>query len=312
MADEVTSSPVPEQTSQNAGIMDTNFGRPSLDQIAEKLNSGDLTPEPKQDFSQGGTPPVEEKPEHEPPPESKNSVDDFMERERELFREKQQLKLEREALEASKQEKKDYLNASDEDLDAMIDKIISGGSEEDPEAETEKKNLSPDEMREQIKKELMDDLKAEKEQEAEVKFIDDYKKSIIEEVADKEEFAMTSAFGQSDMVYDVIEQDFIKKSELYGEAYARENMLSIKDSAQLVEKHLATEMQNALKLDTSGHLKNVLLGFLGENPNQNQSSQDQLSQTTTITPDITQTTNTPINEALLTEEQRMARALAKL
>ncbi len=300
----VQAAPAP---AQEPSLMDANFGRPSLDQIAANLDA--QPSDPKQDFGQTGNQPepAPENPEHEPAPESKNSVDDFMDRERKMFADRQALKVEREQFEADKQKPRDYLNSSDEDLDAMIDKIISGG--EGDSGDEEPKQLTQQEMRDQIKAELMDDLKAQDAVKEEENFITDYKASIVTEIEGKEDFALTSSFGQSDMVYEVIESDYKQKAELYGDAYAKDNMLTIADSAKLVEKHLASQMQTALQSDKNGHLRNALLGFLGNN--QDQSSQDQLSQTT-ITPEITQTSNTPIDKTALTEEQRFAMALAKM
>lgn len=300
----VQAAPAPAPA-QEGGLMDANFGRPSLDQIAENLNN--QQPAPKQDFGQGQPEPAPENPEHEPAPESKNSVDDFMERERKMFADRQALKVEKDQFEAEKNKTRDYLNASDEDLDAMIDKIVSGG---DDSGDEETKQLTQQEMRDQIKAELMEDFKSQDAAKEDEKFITDYKADIVTEISDKQEFALTSSFGQSDMVYEVIENDYKQKADLYGEAYAKDNMLTIADSAKLVEKHLASEMKSALQSDKNGFLKDLILGFLGDDT-QDQSSQDQLSHTT-ITPEITQTSNTPINRANLTEEQRMALAIAKL
>ncbi|MCK5346932.1 MAG: hypothetical protein KAR20_26165, partial [Candidatus Heimdallarchaeota archaeon] len=153
------SAPVPAAPAQapEGGIMDANYGRPSLDQIAENLNNQHA--QPKQDFGQKPPEPAPapEDPEHEPAPESKNSVDDFMERERKMFADRQALKVEKDEFEAAKTNKRDYLNSSDEDLDAMIDKIIGGDSGND--GEDEPKQLSQEEMREQIKNEIMEDFK---------------------------------------------------------------------------------------------------------------------------------------------------------
>ncbi len=298
----VPAAPAP---AQEGGLMDANYGRPSLDQIAENLNN--QQPAPKQDFGQNQEDPAPENPEHQAPPESKNSVDDFMERERKMFADRQALKVEKDQFEAEKSKNRDYLNSSDEDLDAMIDKIISGDGTGD---EDEPKQLTQEEMRQQIKDEIMEDFKQKDAVKEDEKFITDYKAEIATEISDKQEFALTSSFGQSEMVYEVIENDYKQKAELYGEAYAKDNMLTIADSAKLVEKHLASEMKSALQSDKNGYLKDLILGFLGDNT-QDQSSQDQLSHTT-ITPEITQTSNTPIDRTNLTEEQRMALAIAKL
>jgi hypothetical protein len=129
--------------------------------------------------------------------------------------------------------------------------------------------LPPSKLKEKIRKEIMEDLKKEREQEMsaaeEEAQVDLYKSKIADHVAAHEDkFPISNTFLDPEEIQEqafaFVEQDFNAKAEKYGYEYAAENIMSEATAAALLEKKVAQKYAPRLKSEKNQKLLRQFLG----------------------------------------------------
>jgi hypothetical protein len=120
------------------------------------------------------------------------------------------------------------------------------------------------ELREQIMAEFQEQQKAEQakvQTETTIKGFKEEIKQFVDTNPDK--FGLIKAFNEQPLVWEVIEEDYKRKYNEYGPAYANENLMTKEVAAQKVNAHLDLNLQNLLKSEPVRNLVMEKLSKLG-------------------------------------------------
>jgi len=232
---------------------------PSLEDVINNMNAGE----------EGGVPPKEPNGEIDPTPapqeeDKRPGVDEFeriQRQENELYKMKKQFSDEKKDFERQKGEWDQQKSEFDNYMDTYGD---------DPEKEKKEdyEELSYDELRDKMRKDIFAELDQQKGEEAEQKETDQaintFKEKISTLLTDKAgDFPLASGegLGGADMIYQTIDAQFDQDTKDYGFERANEMMLSPEQAAQKVEKYIAQQMQTMLKSDGVRAFLQKELGF---------------------------------------------------
>jgi len=257
--------------------------------------------------------------------EPKRSLaDQALELERERYRQRKQVKdnegkSQREISDLKKQldEMRALIHAprktegkkSPKTFEEMMDSIDSGDADEAQEQEDQpkggKKNFTLEEVQElmEAKFKERDDLSSQERTQQEissgqsrhVREITDFAK------ADADKFPMFDGFPEaSQYAFDLIKEDWNKKSDRYGDEYADNNMLDISQACEYVNKHLESQFESMLQSNTMVKRLTAMLG--------KRSATGNSKPVQTLSSDF----DTPSGSLNLSEEERIARAISAM
>lgn len=237
------------ESGTGAGVNVQDNAMPSLDEIISGMNG-------QQNQQAAQEPPQEAKPEKKP---ELSEFERIQKQENELFKMKKQFADERKEFERKMEE----FNKQKSDFDNYLNNFG-----EEPEAEQEHEELTYDELRAKIEKEVFDKLEAQKteerERQEEEMAINNFKQDINKLLTDRaSDFPLASAegMGGEDLIYQTIEAQFDQDVSDYGFERAEKMIMSTEQAAQKVEKYIAQQMQTMLKSDQVRAFLQKELGF---------------------------------------------------
>lgn len=280
----MTIETAPIETAQTSAPVQTDvYGRPSLDSIMGELETG----KPEAVEADPIHPEGQEKP--------ADDMDAYVKEARRKFLEKQAL-----AKKKKEDEDKTKQEPSDADIEALL-KSLDGD-----EAPSEDKKFTEKDVAELVRKEIEQMKKVEKDQEQETQVVTNFKNKISEHIkTEADKYPIIEATGNQDMVYDLIEQDYIKNQDMYGQEWAIENMMDIGKAAEAVQKHLAKDFESMLKSDS---IKKFILQYYNLGDQKSHEAQKM----PTLSSNLQASTSTPKPDHLMSESERMAEALSLL
>lgn len=288
-----------QTTTQPTAPMQTDaFGRPDLRSL---VNDGNT-----QGSGFFDTPP-ENAPAESTPPEAAPQGDDFDDLvERQRLKREAQKKLHEERKRAERE--KEEISNEKNDLEKMIAELMGNSEEAAPE---EAKPLTQADIDRLVEEKLSAKLQEVESKKLETTTVENFKKSIKESVsANAEKFPLLDATGNTDLVYQVIEQDYARNVEEYGEDWANENILDIEKAAEMVQNNLDKEFKALLGSD---HVKKLVLSHYGLSDINGQTRQQvQTDIPNTLTKEFSAANNVPADDKNLTDEERFNRALSLL
>jgi len=291
---------------------------PTIDQIAnEHFNQGGNEDQGAPSNEQDQI--VEEKEEDEKPAPTSQQWEQLTAQERNVYLEKEKLRKEREEFNNQRSER---LNG----IDDVVKEFMGGGDESDKNDNLPgSEGFDPVKYKEDLKKELMDEFNGhtakEKEQQQLETQTNEFKSSIKDFLTEKSsEFPLSSGMDQSELVFNIIEQQYQKDAKDYGYDYADKNMLNSEQASAMAEKHLASEIDKVLQSEHTREylfsaIQKIKENSIPKSVEENQlNSGNQSNQPQTLTNQMTQTTtqNQHIDETKMTEEERFNRALSAI
>ena len=214
-------------------------------------------------------------------------------KEQQFYREKQEFAKKQKELE-ERQKKLDlfekdpyeYYQSQGKDVNSLVDRML-GNPESQQQLQDENPQLNPDELKQKLKEDIINELNQEKAKEAqktnEEKAINDYKDKIQSYFTEQaEKLPLSSGIGTAkDTAWSLIEEDFNRKTQEFGMEYAKRNIMTIEEAGQKVETHLANEIESVLQ---SEQVRNFLLTKInafkanpGQQNPQNQSNNENQS-----------------------------------
>ena len=249
---------------------------------------------------------------NQPEPKEESSRLDQIEREqkhrRELFaREKRIKELEAKLGDTSNKasilEEKNPIKAivkqkkmtQDEIIDMALEAMSDDLTQDEKKADLSK--MTPDEIAKLVKEQLDAERSKEAQVQSEVKAVADFKAQITAKAKElAEKHPLVDALGGTDSVFEVINEQFLKDVEDYGQDYAQENMLSIEDAIKKTNETLAKNVKDALQ---SKHLRDFVLSIIKEDSTQpknlGQSEDEEQLEDEAVT--LTNTGHRPATEA---------------
>jgi len=126
------------------------------------------------------------------------------------------------------------------------------------------KNMTPEEIIAEAKRQLKKELEEEQNQKAEkenIKKSNEESFKVIDQYVTENEakFPLIKGLGGIDTVYAEIEKDYLDKVEEFGEEFAKKNVLTIEQASKKVNDALANSVKDALK---SNHLRTCIKTLL--------------------------------------------------
>lgn len=264
------------------------------------------------------TPPVEQ-------PKEVIDIDrlDALTREqRKIWQDRNALKAERAKVEQERQEleklrsnPKELLNMKDP---KAVDDIISRLFEEEKEDPTND-NKSLDQIYEEVEKRVLEKLEKQQKDKQSTEMVEseyrEFVSGIKQHLETSGNYPLALGMGEAGLVAEVIEVQFRKDVETYGEEKAMEMMMSADQAAQRVEKHLAQEIDKVLESDK---VRDYVLKKLGvatrspsDNGNQLNHSQSNQNHLSLNNDDFRNpSNNVGVSEENLTDEEAFQRAIS--
>lgn len=276
----------PQAQAQNTDV----YGRPDID----SFNFDDFSQEDDQTKEESQLPPEA----IERTQQQGDNFDDLVKEERKKFLEKREL--------AKKKHQEDQESRKAKEQSDYIDKFLeemAGESKQELEKSTENKTYTAKEVEDLIKQKIEETFNQNREKETEQRVVTDFKNKISETLkASGDKYGLIEATGNSDLVYDLISEDYANNAEQYGDAWARQNIMSIEEASAQVQKNLATQLDGMLKSD---HIKNYVLNYYKIAGQTSRSEQTPK----TLSSDFTSVTSTPKNDSELSDDERFEEAL---
>lgn len=246
---------------------------------------------------EGKTAPVEEAPKENQTEAPKNEegrdriaeIEREQRHRRELFAAQKRIKeLEAKATAGDSSNKTDILNAKNpikalaKEKGISQDDLIKMALEAmDDDLTTTEKNqelaaMTPDAIAKLVREQIEAENKVKEEtktkQETESKAITDFKAKIAEHSkASAEKYPLVDALNGVDSAFNIINEQYLKDVEEFGEEYAAQNIMQIDDAVKKVNENLAIGVKNALQ---SKHLRDFIMKTIKED-GQNKETTDQ-------------------------------------
>lgn len=205
--------------------------------------------------------------------------------------------------------------------DDIVSQALAAMEDDGMSAQEAKKavsNMTPEEIIAKAKEELKKDMDQAAEQQKAEQAINSFKDKIKEFSKEKaEQYPLIDGLGVQEMVYGIIEKDFLANQEEFGVEYAQKNIMGIEQAAKKANEKLASDLRNALK---SPHMRKFVLSLAKEGEGQNNGSNNQsqdFSQledegVTTLTNSVHRRVTDPKDIRDLTNEEALAQSFAYL
>lgn len=237
------------------------------------------------------------------------------EQQRNVHRERERIRKEKQDLLDQKAEQ----DGRFKNLESVVDEFMGT----DPENQPGQADFDPVKYKEELRAEVMKDVKGfqeETQQKAEeTKQVTEFKKGVTTFLNEKStDFPLASSMNQSDLVFEVIQQQYQKDIAEFGQEYASANMLTKEAAAKQAETHLASEVTKMLQSESvRGYLtaeieKLSVVKDPNSVENQLNPGNQSLQAPTTLTNNMAQTSAQTqfIDETVETDEDAFNRALS--
>lgn len=305
MSSETISTAVNGQTTAPAAPSAPQ-GLPTINQIAADLEASNTAPEVDPNAPVAPEAPVAPK---------ADEWAQLTEQQRNVYREKERIRIEKEQLRKQKDEQDKRFSS----LESVVDEFMGT----DPDNQPGQEDFDPVKYKEELRADIMKEVKGFQEEtvakQQENQQVTEFKTQVGSYLDENSsEFPLSSSMKQGDLVFEIIEQQYIKDKNEYGEEYASQNMLSKEDAAKKSEQHLASEVEKMLQSKSvRDYLNAQIVKFQqSDDPNsvnnQSQSGNQSVQSPNTLTNDLAQTSGqtTHVDETIETDEQAFARALS--
>lgn len=270
----------------------------------------------------------QEKPPEKPPEQPKNDLkqwEDLTRKERQIWRERKQvkdmeakLKQEREEIDRLRKNPKELLGVKDnKDIEGVISSLF-----EEEEQKPENDHKDPSELRKEIEEEVYNRIKEEQKKEKEKEQIDtqlkEFQNNVKKYVEENEQnYPLVSGMGESGLITEVIQAKYEQDLNAYGEDQANKMMISVEEAGRRVEKYLETQVNQVLQSpQVRSYVQKILQGQ--EDPpdkNRQESNYEQSNygpKTLNNNDFSNPTPNRSVDEGNLTDEEAFERALATI
>lgn len=118
-----------------------------------------------------------------------------------------------------------------------------------------------------------------------------------------EKFPLVAEKGDSELILEVLGQDYDQKVEEFGEEYAQKNIMSMENACQIAEKYLESQIETMLKSEKISKLVKAKLGL---------TSQDDSSQYKEPRTLSNENFESSSSHGELSEDERIRRAMAAM
>jgi hypothetical protein len=246
------------------------------------------------------------------------NLEKITEQQREFYRERQKMHKEmqelRSQLEQMKTKKPEEKEEEGDSFEDYFKKLMAGDEEKNKgkgEEEDEDRPLTKKEMlqmwEEKEKKNRELEEKNIKEMEVEIQ-VEKFKTKILGEVSKVAETSPVLAMiggndDQVETIYDLIDQDYRRNVEEFGEEYAGKNIMTVEAAIKQTENYLATQLKTMIT-SNKGY-RSLLVKLLGE---AGETSESSSTQPNTLTNSLAGTADASNN--LDDDEARINRAIA--
>lgn len=213
------------------------------------------------------------------PAQNVNDHEKLLEEQREVWREKQKLKMEREQFEQNQNASKD--NGKGSEIEDIVNNMLGL---EDKEAEPQEEVLTQDQLIEKATEKAYEKLKAEmaeRDQKTESETsMTKFQEHINTSVSDNENLPLVNGMkGGKELILEAIKSKFLSDSEEFGADRAKENMMTIEEASAKTEKYLASEIDKVLEYpQMRSYLMNKINGFGNSEDGNNKTVESTINQ----------------------------------